>query len=244
MTLSSDPRSGRAWLQAIIEGMLRHACSEDACCKLVQTKSATTLNSPIGSARVISDRARIPIKGMEQAPVEEQPPPLSDLEVDTKAAEVVRKFGRTNGFLSGHWLTILRDPRAVLVSMCEHRRIPDCDNYAMQRIFAMVGWTNLRHRLFQSVIRLSNGTRASIIFYEQLQTDFLGQVLTLSSFIFNSPLPASLINAVQRGIPPSPSPQNATACAFQSRLRPATFSMITRVMRKALGPELNKVWSC
>jgi len=247
-TLSGGTLSGVDWLKAVVDIMLRQTCSEDTCCELRNAKSEVIFASPSGWIRSAQDLPFNPffVPNVALSLDEEQvdSPQLSSAMIDEMAAQAIKNPGRTNAFFDGLWVAVLRDPRDVLVSLCQRKAIPDCDAFAKEHISSVAGWTDLRYRFFQSVFEQSKGKSARVVFYEALQNNFTDEVLRLSDFFFEAPLPSAVISTIQHEAQERFPMTNETACSFRQKLLEETSAHITDVMRDKMAPALSQVWRC
>jgi len=175
---------------------------------------------------------------------------ISDEEMRKWAARSVAAHDHT------HWLTILRDPRAVANSEYffrfgkkekKYKRQKNIagigpDEYVLSRVGVVSEWTNLRYRFYTEVIKQTGSghakPRSMLTTYPRLQQNMSSVVQELALFISGRELSTRAMHAILNQTFRVNTVRKATLCGFESELRPETVQQITAIVNQTLLPEL------
>merc|ERR1740121_1007879 len=131
-----------------------------------------------------------------------------------------------------------------------------CDEFVRLHMESVVGWINLRHRFFSSVIRQSQmagkAPRGLIVYYEDLKGDFASELQRVSRYVLGASLSSKQVNKIgnissigKMKISHYKSyARKGETCGFAAELGQEVVAYANKVMQESLDVGLRGRWHC
>eukprot|EP00416_Gambierdiscus_australes_P045641 CAMPEP_0171094748 /NCGR_PEP_ID=MMETSP0766_2-20121228/42260_1 /TAXON_ID=439317 /ORGANISM="Gambierdiscus australes, Strain CAWD 149" /LENGTH=293 /DNA_ID=CAMNT_0011553455 /DNA_START=47 /DNA_END=929 /DNA_ORIENTATION=- len=242
--LSGEPKSGTRWIMNVVKEVFAEGCSELEQCSLSDDQLTVTMPTHEISF-VWAGKHCIPNIGHTNGFDPSWPPAKSDAELADAAQATLR-----NSPEGRKWLVMLRDPRAVVISMCFHNTCHHLNEFVSSNTRRISKWIDLRHRYF-SVLRSLAPERVFMVYYERMRGDELGTIKRVSQFVGMN-LSSHQVKTVSNHTTfdnlkhhhdPNAVPgwlaRKGLACGYKEELHEDVAKQVTQQMREALSPELN-----
>lgn len=252
LLINGEPRSGTTLLEKLVVGCMKVHCEITEACQM-SVKSKVDIDEYVvsvsawpGARRMASTALKhiVPNFGHRNGLDFRSIPSGDKLDME-------RAVGKTLGEMpqGGRYLTILRDPRDLLMSAChnQHGGCQSPDEFAKENMRAAVAWTSARFKFFQ-MLSAKVADNVLILFYEDLIVDFAGAVQQISQFL-GTPLRQEASEQVALDVTALRTDENSTrsaphACGFSRELSPLVIRNFTAMMYGTLPHELSAKWAC